>query len=89
MFSELLEIVILFVTIAVPAVVIYLAVRFLSDQRQQQRQQPHQRLFLPGEIPMDDPFELRYQQLLKLGDLKEKGLLTEEEFQKEKEKLLA
>ncbi|PKR79413.1 hypothetical protein CEY16_05585 [Halalkalibacillus sediminis] len=30
----------------------------------------------------------KYNQLEKLGDLKEKGILSEEEFNKEKEKLL-
>jgi hypothetical protein len=43
----------------------------------------------PPPPPPEDPMDVRIEQLSKLGELKSQGILTEEEFQAQKAKLLA
>jgi hypothetical protein len=59
------------------------------EQQQQQQQQyyqpPPQQYAQPAPAPAPDPIE----QLQKLADLKNQGILTEAEFESEKAKILA
>jgi hypothetical protein len=57
--------------------------RQLAALQQQQRQQPQQSQ--PSQSPHDD----MTQKLIKYGELKKQGLITEEEFQKLKADLLS
>ena len=64
-----------------------------KDQQQQQDQYPpddqqQQQYAAPPPAPPADPMQDKLDQLKQLGELKEQGVLTDEEFQQQKAKIL-
>ena len=64
-----------------------------KDQQQQQDQYPpddqqQQQYAAPPPAPPADPMQDKLDQLKQLGELKEQGVLSDEEFQQQKAKIL-
>jgi hypothetical protein len=59
-----------------------------DDQDPQYQQQPPQQPQYAAPPPPADPMQERLDQLKQLGELKEQGVLTDEEFQQAKAKIL-
>jgi hypothetical protein len=63
--------------------------RWAEQDRQQYEQQPVQQQYAPPPPPPPAADDDVFSQLEKLGELRDKGILTDEEFAAQKAKLLA
>ena len=59
-----------------------------KEQEQYPPEQEQQQYAAPPPAPPADPMQDKLDQLKKLGELKEQGVLSEEEFQQQKAKIL-